>query len=345
MRKKLRSLCFAYLAMASILSAPIHPCTSFADYSREPVYGLNFDSLDYDIRFRFYEGHGFGLLAFEFYQDGQWLRMAHFTTDGLHTAGLLLYPPLSVVRAQSDSDVNIIETGSWIYELRSIEAILARVNQVRLHEDGVRSHHVFLGPREAFVCEATKDGNYVERSEAGGYLVTTNFELHKFRGQGPEKVYGVGDSRYRVATRLIESARAAGTMDGDEGMRILRGAAAEAGDFKTRCSMVFMPETLSLKVVFARNFDREYVISLKDRTVTANWPEAQGKFAKIGKGGVYKADLLSWENDDPSDDWKGERWVETALPVLAAIAACAALALAAIWARRRRGDAHGRVRS
>lgn len=342
MKKTARALCFAYFALASIVPAPIHPCTSFADYSREPVYGLNFDSLDYDIRFRSYEGRGFGLLAFEFYQDGQWLRMAHFTMDGLHTAGLLLYPPLSVVRAQSNTDVNIIETGSWIYELRSIDAILARVNQVRLHEDSVRSHHVFFGPRESFVCEATKDGNYVKRSESGGYLVTTNFELHKFHDQGPEKVYGVGDSRYRIATRLIESARAAGTMDGDEGMRILRGAAAEAGDFKTRCSMVFLPETLSIKVVFARNFDREYIISLKDRTVTANWPEANGKRAKIGKGGVYKADLLTWGNDDPSDDWKGERWIDRALPALAAVAACVALAFAAMWVKRRRGGASRR---
>lgn len=313
------------LTLIVFFPVPVQPCTSFADYSDEPVYGLNFDSLDHNLRFNFYKGAGFDLLAFEFFQDDVWVRMAHFTTNGLHSAGLLLYPNRMAVPKQADTDLSIYETTAWMYELSSINDISARINKIQFHDDSPRGHYVFCGPEYGLILEPAQDGNYIQQSDPDGYLVLTNFEMSKFHGQPPEKVYGVGDSRYRAAHRSIKAIRESGTMNGAAAMNVLRDAAADSGDMKTRCSMVFLPEEQTLTITFDRNFEKKFIISLKNRTVAASWPGANSAPAKIGKKGVYKADLLTWTNDNPSDDWKGSQDFPLALVLLLAGAGSIAL--------------------
>ncbi len=338
MRKTAASIfaCTLTLALALITPAPLLPCTSFADYSASPVYGLNFDSLDYDLRFMFYEGTGFDLLAFEFLEENQWGRMAHYTTNGLHNAGLLLYPPRTTVPRRDATDISILDTGAWMYELPAIDDFRARIEQVRFHEGPVRSHHVFYGPDYGLYCEAGIDGNYVRRSEPKGFLVLTNFEMKKFDGQPPEKYYGVGDSRYRAALSSLKAIRDLGTMNGDTAMGVLRNAVAEAGDMKTRCSMVFLPDRLTLTVAFDRDFDKRFVISLADRTVARDWPGADPTPVRIGTKGVSKADLLSWSNADPADDWKGSPDLPIG-PILALAGALALIVPASLFLVRRSG--------
>lgn len=324
--KKSASL-FVVLVVTLIVffPAPVQPCTSFADYSAEPVYGLNFDSLDHNLRFMFYKGNGFDLLAFEFFQDDVWGRMAHFTTQGMHNAGLLLYPNRITIPKQAETDEHSMTTAAWMYELDSIDEFRDRINNTRFYDGVPRSHHALYGPEYGLFFEPAQNGNYIQQSDPGGYLVLTNFEMSKFHGQPPEKVYGVGDSRYRAAHRSIKAIRESGTMNGAAAMSVLRDARADAGDMKTRCSMVFLPEEQTLTLTFDRNFEKKFIISLRDRTVTANWPGANPAPAKIGKKGVYKEDLLTWTNDDPSDDWKGSQDFPLALVLLLAGAGSIAL--------------------
>lgn len=135
----------------------------------------------------------------------------------------------------------------------------------------------------AFFYEPAQDGNYVQQSEPGGYIVLTNFEMNKFHGQPMEKMFGQGDSRYRIPHRSISSIRKSGSMSGAAAMSVLRDVAADAGDFKTRCSMVFLPKEQTLTLAFDRNFEKKFITSLKDRTVAANWPGADFAPVKIGK--------------------------------------------------------------
>ncbi len=328
-------VCVLTLALSLVLPARLHPCTSFADYSASPVYGLNFDSQDHDLRFMFYKGKGFDLLAFEFFQDNQWNRMAHYTTNGLHNAGLLLYPPRTAVPKREATDVDIVDTWAWMYELPSIDDFRARIDRTRFHEGPIRSHHVFYGPEYGLFCEAGLEGNYVRRSEPKGFLVLTNFEMKKFDGQPPEKYYGVGDSRYRAALSSLKAVRDLGTMNGPSAMGILHNAAADAGDMKTRCSMVFLPDQLTLTVAFDRDFDRRFVISLRDRSVARAWPGSDPTPVRIGKKGVSKADLLSWSNADPADDWKGSPDVPL-IPILVLAGALVLFAILSFVRRARR---------
>lgn len=323
------------LILALLIPAPVHPCTSFADYSAEPIYGLNFDSQDHDLRFMFYEGYGFDVLAFEFFQDDQWNRMAHYNTKGLHNAGLLLYPARTTVPKGPATDKEITEIGVWMYELQTIDAFRERIEKTRFYEGPVRGHEAVYGPEYGLYCEAGPDANYVQRSEPKGFLVLTNFEMRKFHGQPPEKYYGVGDSRYRAALSSLKVGRDAGIMNAQSAMGILQNAASDAGDFKTRCSMIFQPNDLTLTVAYDRNFDKRFVISLKDKTVARAWPGADPAPVKIGKKGVSKADLLTWSNADPADDWKGSPDYPAArtLPLTVLLAV---IVLAALYRLRRR---------
>ncbi len=304
MKKCYLSLYF-FLITVIFLPFRIFSCTSFADYSETPVYGYNFDYPDRSLRFRFYKGQGFDLLAFEMFEDGNWSRIGHFTADGIHTAMLLLYPQRVTVHKQSEKDVSVNSIGSWVYTLRTIDEILAHVNRVNLFESMPRIHRVFYGPDKAFACEASPNGNFISLSEPNGYLVTTNFELFKFDNLPPDKVHGPGEDRYRTAVQDIEKARNSTGMNGDAAMRILERTAASGGSYKTLCSMVFIPETLSLRVVFDRNFEKEFIVSLTEKTVTAKWEGATSVPVKIGGKGVTEELLLTWLNNDPSDDWMG----------------------------------------
>lgn len=298
-----RTIIFFFLLL---LPLKVYPCSAFADFSNDPVYGFNFDSLDYDLRFMFYKGHDSDIFAFEFFQDNGWCRMTHLTSDGLFTSGgLLLYPSHAIVRSSSNDDIAIWKTTYWVYELSALSDIVARLSHVRLVDEGIRSHILFADPSGAVTVEATQSGNYVKHAPQGGCAVLTNFGLAQFEGQEMERMYGMGDNRYRTAVREIEALRKTGSMGPEKGMTILRAIKQDAGDWKTRCSLVANPNNLTVRVALQRNWDKTFTFSLKDRTVKADWEGAGDRIAKVGKKGVTAAELASWQNDDPADDWKG----------------------------------------
>lgn len=295
----------------------VFPCSAFADFSKDPIYGFNFDSMDFDLRFMFYKGRGSDIFAFEFFQDNNWVRMTHMTSDGLFTSGgLLLFPSRAVVSGSSENDLALWKTTYWVYDSSTLDDIVTRLSGVRLVDDGIRCHNMFADPSGAVTVEATVDGNYVKHAPRGGYAVLTNFALAQFEGKDMENMYGLGDNRYRTAVREIEALRNSGSMSVDEGMKILRAVKQDAGDWKTRCSLVLNPMDLTIRIALQRNWEKTYTFSLKDRTVKADWEGAGGHTAKIGKKGVTAAELASWQNDDPADDWKGS---SDTLPIVAGI--------------------------
>ena len=278
------------------------PCTCFCFYDTQPLYGMNFDYPESEIRFSIETGAE-GLVFFgSVFIDGHYGRTVGMNAQGLFASDQMVSP----LRNPADE-----EAPGEIYVWRAFYEALtdcATVNEVRerLADQRLVSypelalHDFFADPSsDAFVIEAGNTGNVATPID-GQFLVMTNFHNGDFRGDPPAAVRGDGADRYRIACAALASAlRRPASFDVAAAFELLHRASTSSGTYKTRYSLVLDPRALVVYIALERDMDHLWRVSLRDQTIETYQGFSRYARLPLDATGVVGSLLTAYAEDDP----------------------------------------------
>jgi hypothetical protein len=194
-------------------------CTSFAVYFDQPMYGMNFDFADVELKWRMASDEGRQAYRSVFYLcfelDGAFTEVAGVNDRGLFGAGQILVADFEIVPHSQDVLVSPYQV--FVGALRKgcrVDDVLDLIGDRRLAYTSDAKGHQLYADRfgSAIVVEPGRAGNEIGRSEVG-FVVMTNFAIGCFdphwqaRGQEAAEWSGLGADRYRTACQFIAGHR------------------------------------------------------------------------------------------------------------------------------------------
>ncbi len=274
-------------------AAPVEPyaCTSFAVYTAEPIYGMNFDYTEVDVRFVIYPEDELRVFMMEFeYGPESYVPIVGMNSDGLFSSCQMLYPA-APPDVRSDSS----ELFSWELHINalflhgSVAEVLDYLDERRLIDSDPALHnHIADAQGNAVVVEPT-DARDEITTKQGSFSVMTNFPNNAFRAVGWEQVEGVGADRYRESWRYITEQLSCYNLE--HALATLEGVVMNAGEWATRCSTVYLPEQNLVYIALAGDFSRIWEVSLLAGTVSTWRGFETTATAPLGPGGLMAAEL------------------------------------------------------
>ena len=304
MKNKLSVLGFALILSALIVSgcggyavtevkdgAPSLPfaCTSFAVYSDETFYGMNFDYPDTEIRFTIHPSGDLKVFQMEFLQGNDFAATVGMNSAGLFSSCQMLFPEAPAATSPGSDDLypwQVYEEALFNFE--SVEDVTEFIRDRKIIHDSVTLHDLFADTRgDAMVVEVGDEENVITRIE-NDFIVMTNFPNGDFAGQSYENVEGAGAERYKIAYENISDHVTA--FDVDRGLETLE-KAVSSGEFPTQASMVFDPEKGEVYIALKRDFSKIWKVSIADETIETFSGFGKARKMELDAAGVLVSDL------------------------------------------------------
>jgi len=276
-------------------------CTCFCFYGPHPLYGMNFDYPESQIRFSI-EASPAGLVFFgSVFIDGHYGRTVGMNEHGLFASDQMVSPLRCPAEAEGPGEIYVWRA---FYEsltsCSSVEEVGHRLDGKRLVAYPQLPLHNFFADRagNAVILEAGEAGNVVTPVD-GPFGVMTNFHNGDFTGVDPQAVHGDGADRYRIAYAALASAEVdPQAFDAAAAFELLRRAATSTGSYQTRYSLVLDPETLTVYIALERDMDRVWRVSLLDQTIETHQGFSRGTILPLDAEGVTAAELHARASDD-----------------------------------------------
>ena len=260
-------------------------CTSFAVYSDETLYGMNFDYPDVEIRFTINAAGDLRVFQMEFEQEDGWSPTVGMNSAGLFASCQMLFPEVEGTAGTSENEILTWQVyRRALYDFATVEDVEQHLNDRRVVHWSVTLHDLIADPHgDAMVVEPGEAENVLTRMD-GDFIVMANFPNGDFVGQRYEDVSGVGADRYKAAYRHILDNL--GEFGRTEALETLERAVQLSGGYSTLCSMVFDPARNEVLIALRRDFDRIWKVSLKDGTIETHRGSGRDWKAKLGSAGV-----------------------------------------------------------
>lgn len=266
-------------------------CTSFAVYSEETLYGMNFDYPDVEIRFTIHPSGDLKVFQMEFLQEGGFVPTVGMNSAGLFGSCQMLFPEASATTSPGADDIYPWELyRESLLNLGSVEEVSEFISDKRVVHWSLTLHDLFADTRgDAMVVEAGDEENMITRIE-DEFIVMTNFPNGDFAGRSYEEVSGAGAERYKIAYEHISDN--VDKFDLNHGLETLR-KAISSGDWPTQCSMVFNPERNEVFIALDKDFDRIWKVSIEDETIETYSGFKESVEMELSPSGVLASDLQS----------------------------------------------------
>ncbi|MEC9488216.1 MAG: hypothetical protein UMV23_01880 [Halanaerobium sp.] len=290
-----------YLIFISIITVllfhglPALACTSYAVYSNEAIYGMNYDwGLYPETRLFVGEEGEMRFFTLQYYFQGGWRTICMMNSEGLFTNYQTV--PSNVIRNEPDDGTETI-----FQDAVNVTAIrdYSHVSQVEDLIAGkyIRSipiislHSLFADPDgNAMILELVEGGHEVVKME-GNFLVMANFFNSEYRGVDYSEISGPGGVyRFRkVYEGLLANM---GKIDIATGFSLLESAMQTS----TRYSMVFKPEEKAVYFSLERDFNRIWRADLEQQTLET-W-QGFTEYRKVDitqSSPVYGQEIIKWK--------------------------------------------------
>jgi hypothetical protein len=278
-------ICILIAVMLSI--TPAYACTSFAIYSDQPIYGMNFDYYNTEIRFCVAEEKGQDIFALVIREGDLFIPTALMNESGSFITLQMQYPATEAKSSRAKDELYIDELMMYAAEPR-IEALLGEIENTRLVHRANYTLHAMLADIDgnAVIAEAGTDANELLPIN-DNFIVMTNFKHSDFRDMPLEEISGTGADRYRAACKYLAESRE--NFNIDNAFACLQKTAQAI----TLCSMVFEPRESCIYLALDKNFEKLWKISLKDKSIeTYKGFEESIKFQiPEGMEGILASDL------------------------------------------------------
>jgi len=265
-------------------------CSCFAVYGDRPVYGMNFDYPDCEVKFTIGSKGGLRIFEMKFSRGGKFIGTVGMNSAGLFVSSQMCYP--EVVSGKRPGTGEIFIWKVYTHSLPRCETVAEVLDYVsdKKAVPCTVSLHEFVADAygNAMAVEIGGSGNEITKMD-GNSMVMTNFPVCAFRGKPAGETCGVGADRYQVITRHIRKHR--GHFGLEEAMGTLE-RAAMTGEWATRCSMVFLPENGEVYIALGRDYDHIWKLSLEEKTIETHEGFDAPWSTKVGFTGVTAAEMV-----------------------------------------------------
>jgi hypothetical protein len=300
-------------------------CTSFAVYSDETFYGMNFDYPDTELRFTIEPSGDLKVFQMSFADGDGFAETVGMNSAGMFSSCQMLFPEVPATTSSGRDDVYPWEVyGQALFASERAEEVTDFLSDKRVIHWRVTLHVLVADAYgKAMVVEAGENKNVVTRIE-DDFLVMTNFPNGEFAGQSYDRVEGVGADRYKVAYENISDH--VDRFGIDRGLETLE-KAVSSGEFSTLASLVFAPERSEVYIALRQDFGKIWKVSLAAETIETYSGFSKVKRVSLGSDGVTASDLERMS--------RGVPWSYVTFPVAVLVVAAGGCVL---FIRKRRGQ-------
>lgn len=244
-------------------------CTSFAVYSQNnPIYGMNFDSNDIDLKLNIYNYADSDVFYFSGLMDNIYRDIAGINSNGLFICTQALeYSP----------NFQPCSNGNNVFVFDVIEESLSVGDKVSDFLDILNNRNAFFSTNpffpnmglhtiiadkygDAVILEEGINTNVISKID-GKFIVMTNFPNGNFENQKFDEVYGCGADRYIKAYKNINDK--INNFGINDAFDVLRRTCQDT----TLCSIVFEPLKLEAYICFKIDFNKKWKVSIKEKTI------------------------------------------------------------------------------
>lgn len=266
-------------------------CTSFAVYSKHPIYGMNFDFPDVELLFVISKTRNGKVFRLNAKFRGGYIQIAGMNSSGLMGNFQMLFPKEELKARAADNELYLWEIfNTALNRFKTVQEVLQHIKHKKIIQGGMTLHSLYADAGgEAFILEPVKNKNKIIQITKQ-FLVMTNFPVSKFQGKSYQDVKGSGANRYKIAYEHIRDHLK--TFDIAEGMTTLKKTSMNQKNFSTLCSLVFDPLKLNIYIILRRDFQRIWKISLKNSTIQPHSGFKEFREMRLDESGIKASELL-----------------------------------------------------
>jgi len=313
---------------------PASACTSFAVYGDEPIYGMNFDFYDTEIRFVIPEEEflTFDLFVLVFDSYGSYTSTVIMDEQGLFFSCQEQSPAQGGKSHLDEDEIYITDVALEVLRMQvqgyemDVAGVLESIQGKKLVHWEEMGAHVLTADAggAAAIIEVGEEENEILPID-GDFIVMTNFPNYRFKNLPYDQVGGTGSRRYITAHEYIGENM--NDFDIDHAFETLRRTVQEGF---TRCSMVFVPEQGSVYLALYQDFDKLWKISLSEKTMETYQGFDKDVKLSISQDGVVAADLRDGDFSDYEVISSGLGWIGKASLIAGVVLVLAVLATLSI---------------
>jgi hypothetical protein len=243
-------------------------CTSFASYYGNPIYGMNFDFPDVEMKLKIVKTEITKYICFYLNAYGVYYPFAGMNLKGKFVNFQEMYKLDNEASERSGVEIDAIELFfSYLSDQISVDEVgLIKDDVMIRYPENFKVHSMFADTSgKAVILESIK-GKAVHSKINEKKIVMTNFS--NFINSDSEKIDQsccVGADRYLTAYSMVGAEKS--SLDIDKAIKILCNTFQKEGDYQTRCSVVFDPLKSEVYMIIARNFNNIWRISLENETL------------------------------------------------------------------------------
>jgi len=154
---------------------------------------------------------------------------------------------------------------------------------------GPSIHNMFTDINgNAIVTETDNKENFITEIE-GDFIVMSNFANHSLAGKSYTEAEGTGAERYKLTYKFLWENTNSFTVE--KGFHLLKKAYCKDKNCKTKCSMIFHPETNCVYIALNLNMERIWKVSIDQQTIETFEGYSRYQKANIGEEGILSKDL------------------------------------------------------
>jgi len=264
---------FSILTITLLLymfTIPSQACTSFAVYSKNVYYGMNFDYPDVNFRFNITRNGSSKIFYGEMeWEKGVYKQVAGMNSNGLFSSSQIMLPTKASVFIPGEKTVNMPElTFEGLRNFNEVKDIKKYLRDKKLINMYVNySYHDIFADKKgnAFIAEVgEKENKIIDMKDR--FIVMTNFPNNDYLGNDSSEVGGAGDDRYKIANEYILSKKDNFSLN--DGLEVLKKTVqGKEGGWPTQCSMLFDPQKNEVYVILKSDFSKVWKASIDKGTV------------------------------------------------------------------------------
>lgn len=282
-------LLFSILILSVVLPLDAaYACTSFAVYSKQVYYGMNFDFINLPIKFLISINGNIRTfhLAFQRVMGDMkfFVNTAGMNSNGLFSSCQELHPVNTHPSEKTDTTLFTFELYDAISSSRSAEEIKRIGQQFPVIDmPGITLHNLVADTSgQAFTAEAG-ERETVFTDKQGGFIVMTNFSNRTMVGKRYREAQGTGSDRYIICHEFLQKHTSDFTVD--KGFQLLSMSCNKDPHYPTRCSLVFDPQKRDIYIVLERHFSKILKLSLGKGTIEPFKGYEKNFLLRLSKGG------------------------------------------------------------
>jgi len=242
-------------------------CTSFVSYYGSPIYGMNFDFPDVEMRLKIVKSEAIKYICFYLKYGESYYPITGMNQKGDFANFQNMYvldneaPEVSKVKVNTlDLFLNFLQEKINLDQVESIEN-----DTMLLYPEELPLHNMFADINgKAIILEYIK-GEAVQKKIIGKKIVMTNFSNFKYSDNKNINPECIGVDRYLTAYNMVEEEK--DLLDIDKAVNILRSTFQTEGDYQTRGSFIFNPLKSEIYMIINRNTNNIWKISLENETL------------------------------------------------------------------------------